>query len=121
MKTVIINLKEDEIYSSKKISIKPIIRINSSFVDITNYIKEDELNLLILLEHQQPITKLNLTDVTPYVILFFDDELNFKGASHSIKSGDGNFTIQTQYKTILLMRIPHNIKLKNIISLNNRL
>ena len=48
----------------------------------------------------------------------FDDELYFNGASYSLNSGSGTFTIQTQYKNILFLRAPHNLKLNQIIKLN---
>ncbi|MEH6514133.1 MAG: hypothetical protein V7734_13650 [Maribacter arcticus] len=118
MKTVFINLKEGEINYSQEVLINFIIKLDSSFVDIANYVNENELGVLIQFEHHQTITILNLTDVSPYVLLFFDDELYCKGASYSIKSGTGSFIIQTQYKNILLVRIPHNLKLSKIINLN---
>jgi hypothetical protein len=118
MKTVIINLKEGEIISSQKITINSIITLDSSFVDMTKYLNEDELGVLIQLDHQRPATLLNLTDVTPYVLLYFNEKLEFKGASYSIKSGSGSFTIQTQFKNILFVRLPHDLKLNQIINLN---
>ena len=117
MKTVFISLKEGEINSSQEVPINRIIRLDSSFVDMANYINEGELGVLIQFEHNQTTTILNLTDVSPYVLLFFDDELYFKGASYSIKSGTGSFTFQTQYKNILFLRVPHNLKLNKIINL----
>ena len=77
----------------------------------------DELGVLIQFEHKQSTTILNVTDVSPYALLFFDDELSFKGATYSIKSGTGSFIIQTQYKNILFLRVPHNLKLSTIINL----
>ena len=119
MKTVFINLKEGEIIYFQKVSVNSIININSSFVDMSNHLNQDELGALVQFEHNQPITILNLTDVTPYTLIFFDDELCFKGASCSVKSGTGSFTIQTQYKNILFVRMPHNLKLNQIISLRH--
>ena len=118
MKSVLINFKEGENNYTKQVPINSIIKLDSSFVDIAKYINEVDIGVLIQIRHHQTITILNLTDVTPYVLLFFDDKLYFKGASYSIKSGTGSFTIQTQYKNILLIRIPHNLKLNKIINLN---
>ena len=94
MKTVFINLEEGEIIYSQEVTISSIITLDSSFVDMPNYLNEDAWGVLVRFEHNQTTTRLNLTDVSPYVLLFFDDELNFKGASYSIKSGTGSFTIQ---------------------------
>lgn len=118
MKTVTINCKENKIYSSQEVPINCILKLDSSFVDMANFLNEDALGVLVQLEHHQTITILNLTDMSPYVLLFFDDELYFKGTSYSIKSGTGSFIIQTQYKNILLVRMPHNLKLNTIINLN---
>ncbi len=119
MKTVSINLKEDKIYSSQEVPINYILKLDSSFVDMANYLNEDELGVLIQFEHNQTTAILNLTNVSPYVLLFFDDKFNFKGASYSIKSGTGSFTINTQYKNILFVRMPHNLKLNNINNLSH--
>jgi len=118
MKTVFINLKEDDIISSQEVPLNYIHKIDSSFVDVINYFKEDELSVLFQLDHNQSNTTLYLTDVSPYILLFFDEELEFKSASYSNKSGSGNFTIQTQYKNILFIRIPYDLKWNKIINLN---
>jgi hypothetical protein len=118
MKTVFINLEEEGINYSKEVPINSIIKIDSSFVDMGNHLHEDDLGLLIHLEHYQTITILNLTDVTSYVLLFFDGDLIFKGASYSLKSG-GSFTLQTQYKNILLVKLPLDFELNTIIKLED--
>jgi hypothetical protein len=117
MKTVFINLKEGEINYSQEVTINSIITLDSSFVDVANYLNEDELGVLIQFKHNQTTTRLHLTDVSPYVLLFFDGNLNFKGASYSIKGSAGSFTIQTQYKNILFLRVPHSLQLSTIINL----
>ena len=118
MKKVFINSKEGNIISSKKIFINSIIKLDSAFVEMANHLNKSELGALIQFEHNQPISILNLTNVTPYVLLFFDEELYFKGASYSIKSGTGNFNIQTPYKNILFVRIPHTLNLNKINNLS---
>ena len=117
MKTIIINSKESNIISSQKIFVNSIIKLDSSFVDMANHLNEEELGVLIQPEHNQTLAILNLTGVTSYVLLFFDDELHFKGSTESNKCGTGSFTIQTQYKNILFVRIPHNLELNKIINL----
>ena len=72
MKTVFINLKEGEINYSQEVSINSSITLDSSFVDMSNYLDEDALGVLVRFEHDQTTTRLNLTDVSPYVLLFFD-------------------------------------------------
>jgi len=117
MKTVFINLKEGNKSSSKTITINDIITLDESFVDMANYLNKDTAGTLVHFKHQQ-IIQLNLTRVSPYILLFFDDNLNYEGATHSIFSGAGSFTIQTAYKYILFLKIPYDLKLNNIISLS---
>jgi hypothetical protein len=118
MKTVKITLKDGESnYWTEDLPLNAIIKVDSSFVDISNFLDDNELDVLMQLEHNQPITKLNLTNVTPYVLLCFDNALHFRGASYSIKNGTGPFTIETQFKNLLFLRMPHNLNLNQIINL----
>ena len=94
-----------------------IIESDSGFIDVKSYLKEDSKALLFRFSQDEMNTQLVLTNVTPYVILFFDNELYFKGASYSINVGSGSYTIQTQYKNILFVRMPHDLQLNEIISL----
>jgi hypothetical protein len=111
MKTVFLKLKEGEKTSSKALLINDIITLDEAFIDMGNYLKKDTVGALIHFNSQQ-IIQLNLTKVSPYILLFFDDSLIFKGATHSIVSGTGSFSIQTEYKHI------HDLKLNTIIGLD---
>ena len=117
MKTVFLNMKEGDKTSSKSIPVNDIITLDASHVDMANYLNKDTVSALIHFNYQQ-IIHLNLTKASPYVLLFFDDSFVFKGATHSIASGTGSFSIQTGYKHILFVKIPHDLKLNTIISLN---
>lgn len=118
MQTVKITFKdhEDDFYD-KDLSIHAIIDLSASFVDIPSILDIYEKVVLFRIKHIQFMTTLNLTEITPYVLLFFDKDLNYQGASYSIESGIGPFSIQTQSKFILFLRIPHDLKLNEIISL----
>jgi len=116
MTTVSINSKEGKTYSSQKVPISNILKLHDSFVDMAKTLG-NELGVLIQFNHHQPTSLLHLTDVYPYALLFFDEALSFKGATYSIKSGTGSFAIQTQYKNILFLRVPHNLKLSTITNL----
>lgn len=117
MKTISINSKKGEITSSHNVPIHTIIMLDVVFVDMTTYLKDNQLGVLLQLQHQQPITSLHLTDVTPCVLLYFDTDSNYKGAAYSIKSGAGAFTIHTPFKSILFVRLPHDLKLNTITKL----
>lgn len=118
MKTVFINFQDGEIQSPQDVTINAIITFDRAFVDMTTYLNDHELGVLLQLQHHQTITTLHLTDVTPYVLLYFDEALIYKGAGYSLKSGSGCFTIHTPYKNILFVRLPHDLKLNQIINLN---
>jgi hypothetical protein len=117
MKKAVINCKEGEINSAKKISIDQQLYLDASFVDVAHYISKEERVVLLQFSHRQATSTLNLTGISPYVLVFFNDELEYKGASYSIKSGTGSFTISSPYKNILFLRMPHAINLNKIISL----
>jgi hypothetical protein len=109
--------KNDPDYWTEDLPIHGIIKIDSSAIDISNYLDGNTLDVLFQIEHKQLLSRLSLTEVTPYVLLFFDDTFNFKGASYSIKSGPGSYTLQTQYKNILFVKLPHKLHLGEIFSL----
>jgi hypothetical protein len=52
------------------------------------------------------------------MLLFFVYNLIFKSAAHSSVSGTGSFTIHTPYKTILFVRLPHDLKLNTLTKLS---
>ena len=77
MKTVSINLKEDDIKTSQNVPIHTCITLDAAFINMPAYLNTGELGVLVLLQHQGPLTLLNLTGVTPYVLLCFDDYLHY--------------------------------------------
>jgi hypothetical protein len=58
---------------------------------------------LLLLEHQQINTQLDLTNSSPTLLLFFDDEQLFAGAAYAQGNQSAPFSLLTQYKQIVLM------------------
>jgi hypothetical protein len=83
----------------------------SSFINMQKYLVDEEDAVLIINESKSINTVISLTGISPYMILFFDDELKFKGASYSIQKGNGDFRITTTYKHFLFVRMPHDLKL----------
>ena len=73
--------------------------------------------LFLEINHQQLLTFLELSEVSPFVLLYFDEELQFTGASYSINSGNGSFGIKTQFKRILFLIHPINFKLEEVLLL----
>jgi hypothetical protein len=101
------------------IYIDSIVDSDSDFVDVKSLTKGDTKALLFRCIHSKINTQLILTDVTSYVLIYFDKSLKFKGASYSVKSVEASFAIQTQYKTILFIKLPLNFDLNAIINLDN--
>lgn len=84
----------------------------------TTVVRDNDIDLdktyLISVVHTELNSFLDLTGVTPFQIIFFDNNQNFAGASFSIGELNHLFTIQTTAKHILL--IPFKYKL-NLIGL----
>lgn len=86
------------------------------------FIKVHELQngtspLFIKIEHQQINTLLELSKVSPFVLLYFDDELQFTGAAYSLNGYDSPFGISTISKNILLLHYPIDFQLEKVVSI----
>jgi hypothetical protein len=117
MKTLALNLKAGKTTVATTLPITKIITLDKAFVDLSVHLENETTGALFRFTHQHN-SHLNLTNVSPYVLLFFNDTLDFVGATHSIKNGTGEFTVKTPYKHILLVKMPHSLTLKSIISLS---
>ena len=98
----------------QEVLVKSMYTLESAFIDVNRYIKDNDEGLLIRIKNKTGTSIINLTNVSPYVILFFEENLEFKGASYSLNSGTGSYCIQTQYKTVLFIKHPNTIKLNKI-------
>ena len=83
------------------------------------FIKVHELQngitpLFIKIEHQKINTLLELSKVSPFVLLYFDETLNFIGASYSLNGFESPFGISTQAKKILLLHYPISFQLEEV-------
>ena len=80
-------------------------------------LQQGDTPLFLEIEHQQLNTMLELTNVYPNVLLYFDLEngnLLFKVAAFNLNNSDKPFAIITQYKKILLLRYPISFKLEEV-------
>lgn len=75
--------------------------------------------LFLEINHQQLLTFLDLSEVSPFILLYFDEELQFTGASYSINKGSGSFGIKTQVKRVLFLNYPINFKLEEVLNLQH--
>ena len=117
MKTVLIISKEGNTTSSQKVPVQDIFRLDDSFVDIANYLNDDRVGALFHFTHGQIKSLLNLTKVTPYTLVFFDEDLIFTGVTQSISNGMGDFAIQTQARFVLFVPLPHALQMNHIINI----
>ena len=70
--------------------------------------------LFLEINHQQVNTLLELSKVSPFVLLYFDETLNFIGASYSLNGFESPFGISTQAKKILVLHYPISFQLEEV-------
>jgi hypothetical protein len=72
--------------------------------------------LLLIIKHQQLNTFLELSKVSPFVLLYFNADNFFSGATYSINEYGSSFNIQTQYKNILLIPLTSNHEVNYLLN-----
>lgn len=101
-------------YQQQKLSLYHSFTLKTSFIDMQKYLRDNEEEILIVNESESNNTIIDLTNITPYIILFFDDLLRFTGATYSLQNGNGVFRISTPFKYYLFVRHPHEINLEEV-------
>lgn len=86
------------------------LEIDTATVNVHNYGIINGQNYLLAVKHHQLNTVLDVTRITPYQLIFFDDKQNFIGCSASLGKPEHLFSIQTTAKYILL--VPFNVKIE---------
>jgi len=100
--------------STQQIPVNGLLTIESAFINMDQYMAENDNEFLIRIKNKSRISVIDLSHISPYVLLFFDEELKFKGATYSINTTQGNYSIQTQFNYILFIRFPHNLSLDKL-------
>ena len=80
-------------------------KTNDTFVKVHD-LQDGTSPLFLEIEHQQINTVLELSKVSPFVLLYFDEELQFTGAAYSLNGSDSSFAVSTLFKKILLLHYP---------------
>lgn len=106
--------KEDTV---QDIYLDSVIETETDFEDLSKVFDNHAEAVLLRVNHNQRLTTLNLTDISPYILLFFDDELLFQGASYAIQNTSGAYSLKTEYRTILLIRTDLKINLKDLLKI----
>jgi hypothetical protein len=91
-------------------------KTTDTFVKV-HELQEGTLPLFLEIEHQQINTVLELTKVSPFVLLYFDDALQFAGAAYSLNGSNSSFGVGTLYKKVLLLHYPISFVLEEVLSL----
>lgn len=86
--------------------IKPIILVNELILGHTK-------SIFFEVTHGQLNTLLDLTNVTPYELWYFNEKNEFTGKSFSLQKGNAPFQIQTQARYIAL--IPSSTRLARYV------
>lgn len=91
-------------------------KTNDTFLKVHEL--QDGISPLYLeIEHQQINTLLELSKISPFVLLYFDEELIFIGAAFSLNGSQSPFGISTQAKKILLLHYPTDFVLEEVAKL----
>ncbi|MBU3681087.1 MAG: hypothetical protein FGM16_04005 [Flavobacterium sp.] len=80
-------------------------------------LQDDHLPLFIEVTHQKANTVLELSKVAPFVLLYFDNDLQFAGAAYSLNRTETMYGTGTHFKKILLLHYPISFQLEAVSSL----
>ena len=98
----------------RKLSLDHSFTLDTPFIDMKKYLRDNEEEILIVNENTSKNTLIDLTHITPYIILFFDDLLRYTGSTYSLQNGNAPFRITTPFKYYLFVRHPHEINLEEV-------
>lgn len=91
-------------------------KTNDTFIKVYE-LQESNDPLFLEIENKQINTLLELSKVSPFVLLYFDEKLDFSGASFSLNENKSPFTISNKAKKILILHSPISFQLKDVLSL----
>ena len=101
-------------HQQQKLSLDHSFTLDTPFIDMQKYLRDNEEEILIVNENTSKNTLIDLTHITPYIILFFDDLLRYTGSTYSLQNGNAPFRITTPFKYYLFVRHPHEINLEEV-------
>jgi hypothetical protein len=91
-------------------------KTNDTFIKVYE-LQEANDPIFLEIENNQINTLLELSKVSPFVLLYFDEKLDFSGASFSLNKNKSPFTISNESKKILFLQSPISFQLKDVLSL----
>ncbi|MBC7557280.1 MAG: hypothetical protein H7195_10005, partial [Chryseobacterium sp.] len=84
-----------------------IVSVEQTVVLVQALIQNRPKTIFIEIKHSQLNTLLELTDIAPYELWYFNEKKEFTGKSFSLQNGNASFQIQTQARFIAL--VPYGI------------
>ena len=109
-KQLIVRLK-----SGREITFLPNeVRLEKSIVDVSALLTENQFPLLIHFTHELLVSNLYLSKVPDCVLLHLKDNFEPKSASFCVNRAEGDFTLQSQCKFVLLIPFPIPFQLQEI-------
>jgi hypothetical protein len=94
------------------------VQVKENYVKIKPLHSFKSTHYFLSISHDQLNTFIDLTGFEPSVILYFDANLNFEGASYYSVSSSGFYCIQTQSKHIVLCKLPHDLPINSILNIS---
>lgn len=90
------------------------VTLEKSFVDVSTLLTENSFPLLIHFTHELLVSNLFLSKVPDCVLLHLKDNFEPKSASFCVNRDEGDFTLQSQCKFVLLIPFPIPFQLQEI-------
>ena len=110
------NLLQITLKNQAEVKLQAVVKKTKDICIKVPEFQEATSPLYLEIEIQQINTLLELTKVAPFVLLYFDEELEFTGASYSLNSYDSPFSISTQSKKILILHFPIDFRLEDVLN-----
>ena len=83
-------------------------------IPVSEWLKPESESLLFSFIHRQLTTQLDLSGVTPYVVLQFDSEAKFTGASLSLGKTEADFSIKVECRHALVVPFDREFRVDKI-------
>ena len=90
------------------------VRLEKSFVDVHALLTDHYFPLLIHFTHELLVSNLYLSKLPDCVLLHLKDNFQPKSASYCVNRTEGDFTLQSQCKFVLLIPFPIPFQLQEI-------
>lgn len=81
----------------------PIIPVVQTTVNVVALVNDSAEGWLLQLPATTLTTLLDLSNLNPHELWYFNEEQNFTGKAFALSSGEGSFMVQTQAKFVLVL------------------